>query len=380
MKIKVAFVITGLSTGGAEMMMFKLLERLDRDRFEPHVISLTNLGEMGVRIRGLGIPVEVLGLRRSLSAPWRLMRLARQLRQLRPDVVQTWMYHADLLGGLAAWRAGLRCVVWGIRNTNLDPDKTRWTTRAMAYLSSCLSTRLPLKIVSCSEVAARVHVQRGYDPRKMMVIPNGFDLSRFVPDQRMRHEVRAELGLTPDAPLIGMVGRYDPIKNHTGFIQAAKRIRQQVPAAHFVLVGMGVDAANPELSAALATAGLGGAVHMLGLRQDIPRLMAALDVLALPSHGEAFPNVLGEAMACGVPCVTTDVGDAAYIVGPSGQVVPVGEMEALADKVVQLLSLEPAAMEQLRQQARARISELFEIGGVVSQYERLYAGLVGGTR
>jgi len=213
-----------------------------------------------------------------------------------------------------------------------------------------------------------------------MVIPNGFDLSRFVPDQRMRHEVRAELGLTPDAPLIGMVGRYDPIKNHTGFIQAAKRIRQQVPAAHFVLVGMGVDAANPELSAALATAGLGGAVHMLGLRQDIPRLMAALDVLALPSHGEAFPNVLGEAMACGVPCVTTDVGDAAYIVGPSGQVVPVGEMEALADKVVQLLSLEPAAMEQLRQQARARISELFEIGGVVSQYERLYAGLVGGTR
>jgi len=359
-------------------MLLKLLERLDRSRFEVRVISLTTLGDIGPRIQGLGIGVEALGMRPQWPSPWRFMRLAQRLQSLQPDVVQTWLYHADLIGGLAARRAGMRRIVWGIRNTNLDPDKTKWTTRAVVRLCSWLSGRLPVRIVSCSDVAARAHAQRGYDPRKMVVIPNGFDLSRFVPDGRLRPKVRAELGLAPDVPLVGMVARYDPMKNQAGFIQAAAAVRQQLPAAHFVMIGLGVDAANPELSAAISAAGLDGAVHMLGLRQDIPRLMAALDVLALPSHGEAFPNVLGEAMACGVPCVTTDVGDAAYIVGASGQVVPVGDMDALAGKIIMLLTMGPAALEQIGQEARARISELFEIGRVVRQYEDLYAELVRG--
>lgn len=378
MKVSLVFVITGLGTGGAEIMLLKLLERLDRSRFEARVISLTTLGDIGPRIQGLGIGVEALGMHPRRPSPWRFMRLAKRLRSLQPDVVQTWLYHADLIGGLAARRAGIRRIVWGIRNTNLDPDKTKWTTRAVVRLCSWLSGRLPVRIVSCSDVAARVHAQRGYDPRKMVVIPNGFDLSRFVPDGRLRPQVRAELGRAPDVPLVGMVARYDPMKNQAGFIRAAAAVRQQLPAAQFVMIGLGVDAANAELSAAISAAGLDGAVHMLGLRQDIPRLMAALDVLALPSHGEAFPNVLGEAMACGVPCVTTDVGDAAYIVGASGQVVPVGDMDALASKIVMLLGMEPAAFEQLRQDARARIGELFEIGRVVRQYEDLYAELVRG--
>ncbi len=378
MKISLVFVITGLGTGGAEMMLLKLLERIDRSRFDVHVISLATLGDIGPHIQALGIGVEALGMRGGLPSPLRFLRLVRRLRALRPDVVQTWMYHADLLGGLAARWTGLRRVVWGIRNTNLDSDKTKWTTRAVVRLCSGLSTRLPVRIVSCSDAAVRVHAALGYDAGKMRVIPNGFDLSRFVPDAPMRTAVRAELGLAGDAPLVGMVARYDPMKNHAGFIQAAAAIRQQVPAACFVMVGLGVDAANPALAGAIAAADLGGSVRLLGQRRDIARLMAALDVLALPSHGEAFPNVLGEAMACGVPCVTTDVGDAAYIVGATDQVVPPGDMAALADRIVRLLGLEPSAFEQLRRDARARVDALFEIGRVVRQYEDLYAELVRG--
>ena len=378
MKVSLVFVITGLGTGGAETMLLKLLEQLDRGRFEAHVISLTTLGDIGPRIQALGIGVEALGMHPLQPSPWRFMWLVRRLKALQPDVVQTWMYHADLIGGLAARWAGVRRVVWGIRNTNLDPDKTKWTTRAVVRLCSRLSGHLPMKIVSCSDVAARVHGQRGYDAGKMLVIPNGFDLSRFVPDARCRPQVRAELGLAPGVPLVGMVARCDPMKNHMGFIQAAAAVRQQLPAAHFVMIGGGVDVGNASLSAAISAADLGGAVHLLGLRHDIPRLMAALDVLALPSHGEAFPNVLGEAMACGVPCVTTDVGDAAYIVGTSGHVVPVGDMAALADKIVQLLRLGPALLEQRRIDARVRIGELFDIRRVVRQYEDLYAALALG--
>jgi len=359
-------------------MLHKLLGQLDRSRFEAHVISLTTLGDIGSRIQRLGIGVEALGMHPQRPNPWRFIRLLRRLQSLHPDVVQTWMYHADLIGGLAARWTGVKRIVWGIRNTNLDPDKTKWTTRAVVRLCSRLSQRLPMKIVSCSDVAARVHVLRGYDSGKMLVIPNGFDLSRFVPDAHSRPQVRAELGLAPEVPLVGMVARFDPMKNHTGFIQAAVAVRQQLPAAHFVMIGGGVDAGNASLSAAISAAGLGGAVHLLGLRHDIARLMASLDVLALPSHGEAFPNVLGEAMACGVPCVATDVGDAAYIVGTSGYVVPLGDMAALANRIVQLLRLEPALMEQRRIDARVRIGELFDIQRVVRQYEDLYATLVRG--
>jgi len=374
--MRVVFIITGLSTGGAEMMLLKVLERLDRQHFVPHVISLTTLGELAPRLAALGIHVDAVGMKSGLPNPSGFFRLVRMLKRLGPDVVHTWMYHADLLGGLAARMTGISAVGWCIRNSNLDRDKTKFSTRAVVRLCALLSRWVPSRILSCSERARQVHVECGYAAEKMIVVPNGFDLGRFKPDKDARKRVRDELGLDADTPLAGLIGRFDPQKNHAGFFEAAGRLHRRMPHAHFVLAGQGIDTSNPALMQTIAQAGVLANTHLLGLRSDMPGLMASLDVLVSSSYGEAFPNVLGEAMACGVPCAVTDVGDSAYIVGDTGRVVAPGDMPGLAATLEALLALQPAEKSALGERARARVAECFEIGGVVRRYEDFYEGLL----
>jgi len=373
---RIVFIITGLSTGGAEMMLLKVLERLDRQRFAPHVISLTTLGELAPRIAALGIPVGAMGMKPGLSSPSGFFRLVRLLKRLNPDVVHTWMYHADLLGGLAARLAGVSAVGWCIRNSNLDKDKTKFSTRAVVGLCALISKWVPSRILSCSEKARQVHVACGYAVVKMVVVPNGFDLSQFKPDLDARFRVRAELGITNQTPLVGLIGRFDPQKNHAGFFEAAAVLHRQMPQVHFVLVGHGIDINNAALMQAITQAGVLANTHLLGLRNDMPALMAALDVLASSSsYGEAFPNVLGEAMACGVPCAVTDVGDSAYIVGDTGRVVATGDMAGLAHALAGILQLPTAERLALGAAARIRVATHFEIGHITRQYEAFYAEL-----
>lgn len=374
--MRIVFIITGLSTGGAETMLLKLLERLDRNRFALHVISLTTLGEIGPRIAALGIPVEAMGIQPGLPSPITFLRLVRQIRRVKPDVVHTWLYHADLLGGLAARLAGVSAIGWCIRNSNLDKDKTKFSTRAVVGLCARLSTWVPSQILSCSEEARQVHVALGYAAEKMRVVPNGFDLARFKPDGDARSALRAELGLADSTPLVGLIARFDPQKNHAGFFEAASMLHQQMPHVHFVLAGHGIERNNAILMRAINKAGVLANTHLLGLRNDTPRLMAALDVLASSSYGEAFPNVLGEAMACGVPCAVTDVGDSAYIVGDTGRVVASGDMAGLALALQALLVLPPSEKAALSERARARVAAHFEIGKIVRQYEDFYETLL----
>jgi glycosyltransferase involved in cell wall biosynthesis len=371
---RLVIVITGLRTGGAEMMLLKVLERLD-PAWRPHVISLTDVGEIGQRIAALGIPVEGLGLRPGRVGPLAVARLASRLRELQPDVVHTWMYHADLVGGLAARLAGGCAVGWCIRNNALDPARTRRSTRLVARACALLSGRVPDRIVSCSEVARQVHVDLGYCAERMVVVPNGFDLAAFRPDAGARADVRRELGVAADTPLVGIVGRVDPQKNYDGFFAAAGLLHAQRPAVRFVLAGQGLERGNAAMVALAAKAGVGDVTHLLGRRDDIPRLMAAFDVYVSSSHSEAFPNVLGEAMACGVPCAVTDAGDSGLIVGDTGRVVAPGDMNALAAAIGELLDLPPLQRAELAESARARVAAHFEIGAVVKAYEAFYAGL-----
>lgn len=375
--MKVLFIITGLSTGGAEMMLLKLLERIDRRRYEPFIISLSTKGVIGSRIESLGISTEALEMRPGLPNPVLFYRLVKRIGAIQPDVVHTWMYHADLLGGLAARFAGIRAIGWAIRHSNLDRDKTKLVTRLVVYTCALVSGWVPRRIVSCSEVARQIHVAVGYAAPKMLVIPNGFDLALFQPDAPARSSVRAELGVGQDVPLVGLVGRFDPQKNHAGFFEAAGLLHRYFPEIHFVLAGKDIHQNNNILMQAVRNAGVEGVTHLLSIRTDIPRLMAALDVLVSSSYGEAFPNVLGEAMACGVPCAVTDVGDSAYIVGDTGEVVASGDMVRLAEAIKCLLALPTEERHALGVQARARIADNFEIGKVVRQYESFYEELAG---
>ena len=246
----------------------------------------------------------------------------------------------------------------------------------MVRINAQLSKWLPAGILSCSSVAKEVHIAVGYRGEKISVIPNGFDLARFKPDFTARVAVREELHLPSDTPLVGIVGRDDPQKNHAGFLQAAALLRSKRPNAHFVLAGGGIDSKNTRLMTAATDAGVAAVTHFLGRRDDMPRLMASLNVLvSASSFGEAFPNVLGEAMACGVPCVVTDVGDSEFIVGDTGYVVAAGDMSALALSVDNMLALKPSERNALSDRARERVGRLFDIHEVARRYEDYYTRL-----
>jgi glycosyltransferase involved in cell wall biosynthesis len=381
--ISVTHIISGLSTGGAEMMLLKLLTHADRDQFESRVYCLSaEVGPIADRLEGIGVPVRVLGMSRGRPNPLDALRLSGWLSRTSPHVVQTWMYHADLVGGaaakLAAWNVP---VIWGIQNSTLDPTRSRARTIWVARACAKASTWLPETIVCCSENSRRVHAALGYADHKFRVIPNGIDLAAFRPDAEARAAVRRELGVPDDAPLVGIVARFDPQKDHRTFVEAAGRLRARLPDAHFLLCGRGATPDNRELGAWIDAAGIRGSVHLLGERTDVPRITAALDLLTLSSaFGEAFPNVLGEAMACEVVCVTTDVGDSAYIVGDTGRVVPSRDPGALADAWHSLLAGDRDALRALGRRARQRVRELFTIQRVTRAYEDTYRAAVAPQR
>jgi glycosyltransferase involved in cell wall biosynthesis len=371
-------VITGLKTGGAESMLLKLLQGIDRERFTPSVISLTTHGEIGPQIAELGIPVFALHMQSSLSGLMGFVRLVKLLTRLKPDVVHTWMYHADFLGSLASRLVGITSVIWGIRHTDLSVAANKRSTLWLAWLCARLSHWIPKRILVNSQASRVAHESIGYSANKMVVIPNGFDLRCFAPSLLARKEIRSELGLGYHTLLVGVIGRFHPQKNQLGFVSAIAELHAIRPDVHFLLAGHGLDEGNSVLKAAIHEVGAAGVSHLLGLRSDIPRLMAALDVLALPSVGEAFPNVVGEAMACAVPCAVTDVGDSAWIVGETGRIVPAGNMMDLAHFILDLLELSAAERAVLGAAARERVASLFEISKVVKQYEAFYESLVIG--
>jgi glycosyltransferase involved in cell wall biosynthesis len=375
--MKIAHVITGTGLGGAEVMLDTVLRAL-RPGYESHVVSLQSIGPVGERIRARGVPIETLDMRAGVPDPRAVLRLARLLRRLGPDLVHTWMYHADLIGGLAARLAGVRRVAWAIHNSTLDPQRVKASTRAVVRTCAALSGRLPDRILCCSDVAQQVHVGYGYPEDRFEVIPNGLDVQRFAPDPDARRQLRAELGVPGEAPLVGLIARWDPQKNHAGFLHAAAAVRRRHPAARFLLAGTRIEPSNAELAGLVDGHGLGDAVRLLGPRDDVPRVMASLDLLVSASgYGEAFPIVLGEAMACGVPCVATDVGDSAFIVADTGRVAPPGDDDALGRAIGELLDLPAHDRAALGARARQRIATHFDIRLVARRYEAFYDGLQG---
>jgi glycosyltransferase involved in cell wall biosynthesis len=376
----IVFLITDLETGGAEIMLYRLLAHLDREKFEPTVISLRRAGPLGEKICALNIPVLALGMDPDHPNPFAWFKLLRILKHIHPSLIQTWMYHSDLLGGLAGFIIRIP-VIWGIHNSTTDPAHTRRRTLIIVRLCAFLSRLIPAKIISCSERACQVHVQAGYAREKFVIIPNGFDITEFKPDPDAAKNLRLQMGIEPTVSLIGMVARYDPQKDHANFIRAAQIYHQTSPQTHFLLCGEGLTWQNTSIGAEIDAAGLRSQFHLLGRRIDMPTVYPVLSLHGLSSaYGEAFPNALGEAMACGVPCFATDVGDCSFIIGDTGLVVPPKDSQALADAWEQILCLSAEERLTLGERARQRIQQLFSIAQVAWRYEELYEQVLQGNR
>lgn len=369
--MKITHIITGLAAAGAETALYHLLAALDRQEYRSEVISLTDRGATAAKIESLGVPVRALSMMRSVPNPLAIRRIAKILRRSRPQIVHTWMYHSNLLGGLAAQAAGGIPVIWGIHHSRIDSSDTKrftvWTVRACAWFSR----QLPARIICCANSSEVAHVQLGYDPEKMEVIYNGIDSELFQPNPEARPALRSRLGLPLDALLIGMAGRLHRHKDHKTFFAAARLLRAVSPEVHFVLCGEGMAADNPKLAAEVAD-GLQGHCHLIGLQRDMPAFYAALDIAANSSLSEAFPLAVGEAMACGVPCVVTEVGDSPAIVGDTGRIVPPRQPASLASAWRELIEAGPESRQILGNEARQRVMTHFSVTQFAQRYQSLY--------
>lgn len=371
--IAITHVITGLGTGGTEMTLLSLVSRFDPKRFRSRVVSLADQGTIGPLLEARGVAVAALGawpVTRSLAGLWRLARL---LRHDRPALIQGWMSHGNVAATAGAWLAGLQCpVVWNVRQSLADLSLERWYTAVLIRLGARWSNRAT-RIIYNSQVSAQQHLAIGYSAQRAVIIPNGFDLDRFRPSTTARAQVRRMLGLGEEALVIGHVARYHPMKGHATLLVAASLARNHNTPAHFVLIGHGVDSRNAAVVSMRGQLGLGERVHLLGERADVPDLMPAFDIaVSASTRNEGVPNAVGEAMSCGVPCVVTDVGDSAMLVGDCGVVVPPGDSAALAKGLEQLIALTSSARRELGERARRRVADHFSLGHAVAQYERLY--------
>jgi glycosyltransferase involved in cell wall biosynthesis len=369
--MKITHIITGLAAAGAETVLYHLLAALDRDEYQSEVISLTDRGATAPKIESLGVPVRALSMMRSVPNPLAIRRIAKILRRSRPHIVHTWMYHSNLLGGLAAQAAGGIPVIWGIHHSKIDSSDTKrftvWTVRACAWFSK----QLPARIICCANSSELAHIQLGYDAEKMEVIYNGIDSEIFQPNPEAREALRSRLGIPPDSLLIGMAGRLHRHKDHKNFFAAARLLRAELPEVHFVLCGDGLEPGNSKLAAEVAD-GLQDHCHLIGLQRDMPAFYAALDVAANSSLSEAFPLAVGEAMACGIPCVVTDVGDSPVIVGDTGRIVPARDSATMASAWRELIDAGAETRHMLGTAARERVVTHFSVTQFAQRYQALY--------
>ena len=375
--MKILYIISGLSTGGAEMMLYKLLSVIERGTFEPVVISLTDYGSLGNNIKNLNISVYKMEMNAGFPNPFKVWRFIKLIRKINPELIQGWMYHGNLAALLAKWFLSNRVsLLWNIRHTPDDLKKEKRLTALVIRLGAKFSW-YPDRIIYNSNVSEKKHELLGYNNQKKMIIPNGFDCEQFKPLDNAKTKLRHSLGLKKDTLLIGLVARYHIMKDHVTFLHSAGKLNKAYPEIHFVLVGQGVDKNNHLLIKLIEDLKITKNVHLLGKRMDVDEITAGLDMACSSSSwGESFSNAIGEAMACGIPCIVTDVGDSAWIVGETGIVVKPGDRNAFTDAMTKLIEMSSEERLVLGKLARNRIIKHFSLNLVAKQYEDMYQNLL----
>lgn len=375
--MKILYIISGLPTGGAEMMLYKLLSVIDRDIFEPIVISLTDYGSLGNNIKNLNIPVYKMEMNAGFPNPFKVWRFIKLIRKINPELIQGWMYNGNLAALLAKWvLPNCLLLLWNIRHTPDDLKKEKRLTALVIRLGAKFSSH-PDRIIYNSSVSEQKHELLGYNNKNKSIIPNGFNCEQFRPFYKAKSKLCHSLGLKKETLLIGLVARYHIMKDHVGFLHSAGKLNKTYPEIHFVLAGQGVDKNNHLLIKLIEDLKITKNIHLLGKRMDVDEITAGLDIACSSSSwGESFSNAIGEAMACSIPCIVTDVGDSAWIVGETGIVVKPGDRKAFTDAMIRLIKMSPEERLELGKLARNRIIKHFSLNPVVKKYEDMYQNLL----
>jgi glycosyltransferase involved in cell wall biosynthesis len=372
--MNIIHIITGLEKGGAEKILYELCV-LDKNN-RHLVISLTNLGYYGKLLRKKNFCVCVYDCKKKFFIIFNFLKLIWFLKKKRPDIVQTWMYHADLIGGLAARFAGIKNVIWNIRQSQVKKKNLNKTTFWLVIILSKLSWYIPSAIIVCAKYAIKVHSELGYCKKKFYYIPNGYNLSVLKPEDSNNFFIRKKFNLNHKIPLICTVARYNPEKDHLNLFKAISLLKDDGILFFCVLFGSNIKNSNEYLVSLVKKFNLKKIVKLLGISNRINLIMSEIDIFILPSRSEAFPNVVAEAMACKTPCVVTDVGDAAFIVGKTGWIVPAKSPDLLAKSIkIALLEMKKKNWKVRCDQARIRIEKNFIINDMIKSYNRVWLNI-----
>lgn len=368
-KIKITHIITTIGLGGAEAMLYRLLQNMDRNLYEVEVICLTEMGTYGKLIeRQLHIKVSICDMRsNSIRAVLDCYRLCRG-----SDIIQTWMYHANLLGYILSILLKKK-IIWGIHHSNLNKKENKRRTIFIAKLCARLSKRVDA-IISCGPKVKEIHEAIGYKGKQHHVIVNGINTDEYMPSKK-RHYYMEQFGIK-NQPILLHVGRWDHLKDYENLIASLKWLCQLRQDFYLFLVGYEIDTFNKELMLMIEEAQLQQVTFLLGSREDVPQLMAAADLFVLSSAGEGLPNVLVEALASGTCCVTTNVGDCEYLVGDYGEVVSAKDAKALAMAINKALNYSSQQYAERASNGREHALANYQIKQVVAQYHALYPAIL----
>lgn len=367
--IKIVHIITGLGSGGAENMLYKLIKYSDKSKYYHEVISLMDEGIIGKRIRDEGVKIHSLNVSKAkiFKSILNARRICKDF-----DIINTWLYHADIFGFLIAKILLTKKLIWNIRHSNLDKDANKSRTLMIVKINALLSKKLDC-ITFNSNKALDTHLAIGYKNKDTIVIPNGFELDKYSFNEENREILRKSLNIVKESKALITVGRWDIQKDYETLFKALNEMKNEHTNFKMIMVGTKLDEHNRELCDLALQYDLRDELMLLGRRNDISELLSAADCYISSSLGESFSNSIGEAMACALPCIVTDVGDSKQIVGETNDVVKAKDSKGLAEAICKFLE-KPESLRNFN--SRNRVIENFDIQKVVKDYERNFQDVI----
>ncbi len=369
--MKLLMIINGMDIGGAEISLESLSYALDPS-IDVKIISLSGSGKIAYKMKKKGYEIHELNFKKKLLPFSEIFKLFSLIKKINPDVVHTWMYHSNFIGGLVAKTLGIKRIIWSVHAFNIQQGMLKFKTRLLVRMLAIFSYFIPNQIICCSQSTLNVHKKLLYSQEKLIFIPNGIEPKNFFYSRDYRISIRSELGLKDEDILVGCIGRYDVQKNQIGFLDIVSKIVSKHSNYHFIFVGRDNDVHNSDLALALKTLNLNQRLHLLGERDDVNEILSAIDIFALPSKGEAFPISLCEAMLCEVPCAASNVGDVSYIMGNLIEAIDIENFELFYERIIDLGKKSHYERRQLGRQLKQRVLDKFSIEKIAKYHEELY--------
>ncbi len=377
--MKILHIITSLGDGGAEGVLYRIC--CNDFKNEHVVVSLIDEGKYGELLSKNQIRVYTLNMKSAMFSVTSLfklikilIKLIKILREEKPNIVQTWLYHADFFGSIAAKLARVKKIIWNVRHSDLDKNETKKSLLILVKILAKLSYIIPKKIIFCSQKSIKIHEKIGYDKKKSIYIANGYDLKKFKSNPVREKLLKSKYNLSRKVPILGNVARFRPHKDHKSLLEALYFLKKNKVFFKCILVGLEINKKNKKLIGMIKKFKLHNEIILLGSQKDINVIMNVIDIHIMSSKsGEAFPNVVAEAMACGTPCIATDVGDASIIVEKTGWIVQPSNSRELAMTIKKaLIDLKSNNWKNMCFKAKKRIGNEFSIGKMTNRYSQIW--------